>query len=80
MNLLVLDKKRRQLIIELQDCKHRKNVLAQSIAQKKKEAKNTDAIYNEINEMKKLSTKILQTGERTERDSNKVSRPHDVYS
>jgi seryl-tRNA synthetase len=58
--LISLDKKRRQLIIELQDCKHRKNVLAQSIAQKKKEAKNTDAIYDEINEMKKLGTKILQ--------------------
>lgn len=56
--LISLDKKRRQLIVELQDSKHRKNVLAQSIAQKKKGTKNIDSVDNEINEMKNLALKI----------------------
>lgn len=56
--LISLDKKRRQLIVELQDSKHRKNVLAQSIAQKKKGSKNIDPVDNEINEMKNLAVKI----------------------
>jgi seryl-tRNA synthetase len=58
--LISLDKKRRQLIVELQDCKHRKNVLAQLIAQKKKSSKNIDPIGNEINEMKNLAIKISE--------------------
>ena len=32
--LIVLDNKRRQLIVELQDFRHRKNMLAHSVAQK----------------------------------------------
>jgi seryl-tRNA synthetase len=43
-DLISLDKKRRQLIVELQDFKHRKNVLAHLIAQKKKERENADSI------------------------------------
>jgi seryl-tRNA synthetase len=58
--LISLDKKRRQLIVELQDCKHRKNVLAQLIAQKKKGSKNIDPIGNEINEMKDLAINISE--------------------
>lgn len=58
--LISLDKKRRQLIIELQDCNHRKNILAQSIAQKKKGSKNINPIDNELNEMKKLAVKLSQ--------------------
>jgi seryl-tRNA synthetase len=58
--LISLDKKRRQLIIELQDCNHRKNMLAQSIAQKKKGSKNINPIDNELNEMKKLAVKLSQ--------------------
>jgi seryl-tRNA synthetase len=56
--LISLDKKRRQLIVELQNSKHRKNVLAQSIAQKKKGSKNIDPVDNEITEMKNLAVKI----------------------
>lgn len=58
--LISLDKKRRQLMIELQDCNHRKNILAQSIAQKKKGSKNINPIDNELNEMKKLAVKLSQ--------------------
>jgi seryl-tRNA synthetase len=58
--LISLDKKRRQLITELQDCNHRKNMLAQSIAQKKKGSKNINPIDNELNEMKKLAVKLSQ--------------------
>jgi seryl-tRNA synthetase len=58
--LISLDKKRRQLIIELQDCNYRKNILAQSIAQKKKGSKNINPIDKELNEMKKLAVKLSQ--------------------
>jgi seryl-tRNA synthetase len=58
--LISLDKKRRQLIIELQDCNHRKNMLAQSIAQKKKGSKNINPVDHELNEMKKLAVKLSQ--------------------
>jgi seryl-tRNA synthetase len=66
--LISLDKKRRQLIIELQDCNHRKNMLAQSIAQKKKGSKNINPIDNELNEMKKLAVKLSQL----EKDQNET--------
>jgi seryl-tRNA synthetase len=59
-DLISLDKKRRQLIVELQDFKHRKNVLAHLIAQKKKDRENADSIDNEIHEMKEISSKILE--------------------
>lgn len=59
-DLISLDKKRRQLIVELQDFKHRKNVLAHLIAQKKKERENAGSIDNEIHEMKEISSKILE--------------------
>jgi seryl-tRNA synthetase len=67
-DLISLDKKRRQLIVELQDFKHRKNVLANLIAQKKKERENADSIDNEIHEMKEISNKILEF----EREQNDV--------
>jgi seryl-tRNA synthetase len=66
--LISLDKKRRQLIIELQDCNHRKNILAQSIAQKKKGSKNINPIDKELNEMKKLAVKLSQL----EKDQNET--------
>lgn len=59
-DLISLDKKRRQLIVELQNFKHRKNVLAHLIAQKKKERENAGSIDNEIHEMKEISSKILE--------------------
>jgi seryl-tRNA synthetase len=66
--LISLDKKRRQQIIELQDCNHRKNILAQSIAQKKKGSKNINPIDKELNEMKKLAVKLSQL----EKDQNET--------
>jgi seryl-tRNA synthetase len=65
--LISLDKKRRRLIVELQDCKHRKNVLAQSIAQRKK-GSNIDPIGDEINEMKNLAIKISEL----EKEQNEI--------
>src|SRR5919109_1172244 len=67
-DLINLDKKRRQLIVELQDFKHRKNVLAHLIAQKKKGSENADSIDNKIHEMKEISNKILEF----EREQNDV--------
>ncbi len=58
--LISLDKRRRELIVELQGFKHRKNVLAQTIANKKKETENTGSITDEINEMKEVSNKLLE--------------------
>lgn len=49
--LLELDGKRRNLIIETQNLRHRKNTLSQSIASKKK---NEESVENELNEMKNV--------------------------
>ena len=50
--LLDLDKKRRELIIEIQNLRHRKNTLSQSIATKKKNQESAD---KELDEMKNVS-------------------------
>ena len=65
--LIDLDKKRRQLIVELQDFKHKKNILATSIAQKKKEKDTTNLVYSEISKMKEISNRITELEE--EQDS-----------
>jgi seryl-tRNA synthetase len=49
--LLDLDKKRRDLIIETQNLRHRKNTLSQSIAKKKK---NQESVNKELAEMKNV--------------------------
>jgi len=49
--LMDLDKKRRDLIIETQNLRHRKNTLSQSIAKKKK---NQESVNKELDEMKNV--------------------------
>jgi seryl-tRNA synthetase len=61
--LLELDVKRRDLIIETQDLRHRKNTLSQSIASKKK---NQESVENELDEMKNVG-ELMKNAE-----SNKV--------
>jgi seryl-tRNA synthetase len=65
--LIDLDKKRRELIVELQDFKHKKNILAASIAQKKKEKDTTNSVNSEISKMKEISNRITELEE--EQDS-----------
>jgi len=65
--LIDLDKKRRELIVELQDFKHKKNILATSIAQKKKEKDTTNSVNSEISKMKEISNRITELEE--EQDS-----------
>ena len=49
--LLDLDKKRRELIVETQNLRHRKNTLSQTIAKKKK---NQEIVNKELDEMKNV--------------------------
>jgi seryl-tRNA synthetase len=49
--LLDLDKKRRELIVETQNLRYRKNTLSQSIAKKKK---NQESVSKELDEMKNV--------------------------
>lgn len=65
--LIGLDKKRRELIVELQDFKHKKNILATSIAQKKKEKDTINSVNSEISKMKEISNRITELEE--EQDS-----------
>lgn len=65
--LIDLDKKRRELIVELQDFKHKKNILATSIAQKKKEKDTINSVNSEISKMKEISNRITELEE--EQDS-----------
>ena len=58
--LIALDKKRRQLIVELQDFRHRKNMLAHTIAQKRAQTEKTDSINTELNDMKEVSNRIIE--------------------
>ena len=58
--LIALDKKRRQLIADLQDFRHRKNMLAHTIAQKRAQTEKTDSINTELNDMKEVSNKIIE--------------------
>lgn len=57
--LLEPDGKRRELIMETQDFRHRKNTLSQSIASKKK---NHESIENELNEMRNVG-EMMNTAE-----------------
>jgi seryl-tRNA synthetase len=68
--LLDLDKKRRELIIENQNLRHRKNTLSQSIATKKKNQESAD---KELDEMKNV-------GELMQRVENKKSIVEKRYS
>ena len=54
-DLLNLDKKRRHLIIELQNSNHNKNLIAKEIAAKKKSHQETT---NQIQEMSQIGEKI----------------------
>jgi seryl-tRNA synthetase len=65
--LIDLDKKRREVIVELQDFKHKKNILATSIAQKKKEKDTINSVNSEISKMKEISNRITELEE--EQDS-----------
>ena len=55
-DLLSLDKRRREIIIEMQYVKHKKNTLSHSIASKKKEKANSSL---EISEMKDIGNRII---------------------
>lgn len=59
-DLVNLDKRRRELIIQLQELKHQKNILANSIARKKKEANTTTSANDEISKMKDISNRITE--------------------
>lgn len=68
--LLDLDRKRRELIIETQNFRHQKNTLAQSISNKKK---NQESVDRELDEMKKV-------GEQTVSLENKMDNVEKRYS
>ena len=55
-DLLSLDKRRREIIVEMQHVKHKKNTLSHSIASKKKEKANSSL---EISEMKDIENRII---------------------
>ena len=59
-DLVNLDKTRREMIIQLQELKHEKNILANSIARKKKEADTTTSANDEISKMKDISNRITE--------------------
>jgi seryl-tRNA synthetase len=59
-DLVNLDKRRRELIIQLQELKHEKNILANSIARKKKEADTTTSTNDELGKMKDISNRITE--------------------
>jgi seryl-tRNA synthetase len=59
-DLISLDRRRRHLIVELQQIKHEKNTLSHSIASKKNEKADAS---QEISEMKDISNKILSLEE-----------------
>jgi seryl-tRNA synthetase len=55
-DLISLDKRRREIIVEIQHVKHKKNTLSHSIASKKKEKINSSL---EISEMKDIGNRII---------------------
>ena len=55
-DLISLDKRRREIIVEMQHVKHKKNTLSHSIASKKKEKANSSL---EISEMKDIGNRII---------------------
>jgi seryl-tRNA synthetase len=64
--LLDLDRKRRELIIETQNFRHQKNTLSQSIANKKK---NQESVDRELDEMKKVGEQMVSLENKSERDN-----------
>jgi len=54
--LLDLDRKRRELIIDTQNFRHQKNTLSQSIANKKR---NQESVNRELDEMKKVGEQMV---------------------
>jgi len=54
-DIVRLDKKRRELIVETQELRHRKNVLSKQISDKKKENRY---ISNELLEMKEIGSEL----------------------
>jgi len=54
-DIVRLDKKRRELIVETQELRHRKNVLSKQISDKKKENRH---ISNELLEMKEIGSEL----------------------
>jgi len=54
-DIVRLDKKRRELIVETQELRHRKNVLSRQISDKKKENRH---ISNELLEMKEIGSEL----------------------
>jgi seryl-tRNA synthetase len=59
-DLVNLDKRRRELIIQLQELKHQKNILANFIARKRKEAGTTTSANDEMSKMKDVSNRITE--------------------
>ena len=58
-DLLEIDRKRRDLIVETQNLRHRKNTLSQNIASKKK---NQESVDNELDEMKNVG-ELMKTAD-----------------
>src|SRR5215475_4937591 len=54
-DLIILDKKRRELIIKSQEIRHRKNILSQQISKKKKSGLD---ILGELRGMEEIGTKM----------------------
>lgn len=63
-----LDTKRRKLITEMQEIKHRKNILTDSIAAKKK---NKTDISSELEEMKEIANMIISCEEEKNKTESK---------
>ena len=57
-NLFDADKRRRSIIVELQNLKHQKNILAKEIAQAKKRNEN---VSNSISKMEQIGIQIKKT-------------------
>ena len=70
-DLISLDKRRRELIIEMQHVKHKKNALSHSIASKKKEKANSSL---EISEMKDIGNRIISL----EKEMSRVESQFDL--
>jgi len=70
-DLISLDKRRRELIVEMQHVKHKKNALSHSIASKKKEKANSSL---EISEMKDIGNRIISL----EKEMSRVESQFDL--
>ena len=70
-DLISLDKRRREIIVEMQHVKHKKNTLSHSIASKKKEKANSSL---EISEMKDIGNRIISL----EKEMSRVESQFDL--